>query len=137
MRRGLMLNGFRFFSRNYHVAKQNAYIDIMIRYMHRPEFIEAKAKNHIDFYNMKDIDSTVLQETLEILFSDYNAKKTIEALNKGDLCFKSLMIANAQKRQLYLQEFSKNNSPKNWHEFAVEQESMDWNSILERYGYAR
>lgn len=115
----MLSQGFRFFSRSYHVDALNRNMDIMNRFIHQPEFIEAKTRFHIDFYNMKGVDSAVLEETLTVLFSPDNAQKTIRALNGGDLVLKNLLMANSIKRQLFLQKFSQESSIQKWDDFRV------------------
>lgn len=121
----MLSQGFRFFSRSYHVASLNRNMDIMNGFMHQAEFIEAKTRNHIDFYNMKGIDSVVLEDTLKVLFSPENAAKTIKALNSGDLVLKSLLLADSSKRQLYLQKLAQEPSIQNWDNFNVVESGPD------------
>ena len=115
----MLHQGFRFFSRSYHAGVLTKNIEVMSQFLKCPQFMEAKINYHIDFNNMRDVNSQVLDETLSVLFSESNAPKTIKALNAGDLILKKLLLADDHLRRLYLNDFSNPTANINWHEFEL------------------
>ncbi|HBB53219.1 MAG TPA: hypothetical protein DCZ80_04910 [Legionellales bacterium] len=103
----MFARGIRFF-RPYHSMPYLQTLDVMQAYYNNPHFLEAKAKNYINFNDFQHIQKESLKDTIDTLFSKENAPLTLMALDKGYFTVSQLASSQATVRNSYLEAMFKN-----------------------------
>jgi hypothetical protein len=120
----------------YHSIPYLHTLDVMQSYFSNPYFLEAKAKNYINFNDFQHIQKDNLKETCDALFSKENAPATLTALDRGYFTVCQLASAQPKIRNAYLDAMFKNeaNSLENFEKMMHnEQQAQNIDDVVSRF----